>query len=458
MTRSADSERGLFRLAGALLGCHLVLWGLSAVGIAWFRPLTVLLWLAIGIAAFGALRSALSGLTGPLRMDLRHRPGRLASAALALGLGAFGALALASWLGWNVHPDWVFHWGPKAHRFALAGGIDVHYLTRPWNGHVHPDYPTLLPNLTASLALALDTPVTPRLGAVVTLVFSALWLAGLRALALRLAGPGLFAEAAWVTSTWSVTMFATGFQQAAGADLPFACAVTLGALALTSRRRHRSHGLMAEDTAVAVAAALASQTKFEGAPFAVLLVSLWLVRRFAAARAGLRPRALLHATVGAALLPASVLVAWWGWNAHHGLFQPSNAGALTLDRLPAVARGLWDAASERAWHGLPFLLLCWPWLLLRRGVCWPALLLAGQLAVYAGVYLTTPVDLDLLLLTSAPRLLFHLVPTFLVLLVVAIGRPARRLPEPRLQPSPDASTDAGSAASSDEPVSPSFLA
>jgi hypothetical protein len=87
-----------------------------------------------------------------------------------------------------------------------------------------------------------------------------------------------------------------------------------------------------------------------------------------------------------------------------------------------------------------------PWLCLRREIRWPALLLSGQLAAYVGVYLTTPVDLDLLLLTSASRLAYHLVPTMLVLLVVSLGAQS-------LEPDADR-TDI----SSDEPVSPSFLA
>jgi hypothetical protein len=376
--------------------------------------------------------------------------------ATTLGLAAFGALALASWQGWNIHPDWAFHWGPKAQRFALAQGIDLHYLTRPFYAYIHPDYPTLIPNLTASLALALGIPVTPRVGAVVTLLFAAVWLFALRALAVRLrperARRSWVFEAAWPAAAWCVTMFATGFRQAAGADLPFACAVTLGALALATPREELRRGPVSADLAVGVAAALASQIKFEGSVFALVLVVLWLVQR--AVTRGARPTlaapALATTTLAAPALavlpPLTTVGAWILWNRHYGLFLNGNIGALDLGRLPAVADGLLDAAAVSAWHGVPFLVVALPWLCLRRQTRWPALLLAGQLATYLGVYLSTPLDLGLLIHTSGPRLLFHLVPTFLVLLVVALA--------------PQASSDSGSkpTASSDDPVSPTFLA
>ena len=439
----------LFATAGSLLTIHVVLWTASMLGVPWSRPLVVCLWTVL---ALYVSRLVVRSVPGPIRLDRRDLVFRraLPSLASALGLAAFGALALASWQGWNVHPDWVFHWGPKALRFALAEGIDLHYLTRPWNFHIHPDYPTLLPNLTASLSLALGVPVTPRLGAVVTLGFAALWLLALRTLALRLANDSQLgrwvAEAAWVTAAWSVTLFGTGFRQAAGADLPFGAAVTLGTLALCAPRKALRSRSLRPDLHVALAAALAAQLKFEGAVFAALLVMLWCLRRTLAAHPRRRPQRLARTLAGSALLPGALVAAWILWNRHHGLFLPSNAGSLDLSRLGTVAAGLWRAAFERAWHGLPLALLTLPWLCLRREIRWPALLLSGQLAAYVGVYLTTPVDLDLLLLTSASRLAYHLVPTLLVLLVVALGGQS-------LEPGVD-STDT----SSDEPVSPTFLA
>lgn len=453
----------IFGVAAALLALHAVLWTTSALGVPWSRPFAVLLWsTAAGFAAW-SIAPSLRAFRKPEPRILRRPP--FVSAELTplelgvagLGVAAFGALVLASWQGWNVHPDWVFHWGPKAQRFALAGGIDLDYLTRPWNLHVHPDYPTLLPNLTASLALALETPVTPRLGTFSTILFAALWLVALRALAFRLAGRHTnrwAAEAAWLTAAWSVTMFATGFRQAAGADLPFACAVTLGALALSTPREDLQTPSIRPDLEVGLAAALASQVKFEGAVFALVLVALWCVRRGFETHSQRRLRRLsLHrlrqALLGAALLPAVLVGTWALWNQHHGLFLPSNAGGLALARLGTVAQGLVAAASERAWHGLPFLLVTLPWLCLRRRTRWPGLLLGGQFGAYVGVYLTTPVDLDLLLLTSGSRLLFHLVPTLLVLLVLTLGSDQ--------EPEPEAESEL-TGTSSDEPVSPTFLA
>ena len=443
----------LFRVAGTLLALHAVLWATSALGVLWSRPLVAVLWLAatgvVGWSITPTLRSA-------LRPLLRFPP-PLTTLSLAVGAAAFGALALASWQSWNVHPDWVFHWGPKAQRFALAQGIDLDYLTRPWNAHVHPDYPNLLPNLTASLALALEgdhAMATPRLGAIVTLVFAALWFAALRTLALRLLskrGPRWVAEAAWLTAAWSVTMFGTGFQQAAGGDLPFGCVVTLGALALATPREDLRRDGLAADLRVGLVAALASQVKFEGSVFALVLITLWILRRAIGSWQSTddtRPKDLAASLAAASVLPALFVAAWVLWNRHHGLFLPSNAGALDLGRVGVVARGLLSAASERAWHWLPFVLLALPWLGVQRATRWPALLVAGQFGAYVFVYLTTPVDLDLLLLTSASRLLYHLVPTVLVLAILAAdtGRES------------DQSSETASLTSSDEPVSPTFLA
>jgi hypothetical protein len=51
--------------------------------------------------------------------------------------------------------EWDFWaiWGLKGRVFHEAGGIDWRFLGMPWNDFTHPDYPPLLPNLYAFLAL-----------------------------------------------------------------------------------------------------------------------------------------------------------------------------------------------------------------------------------------------------------------------------------------------------------------
>ncbi|MDA8016690.1 MAG: hypothetical protein MPN21_04505 [Thermoanaerobaculia bacterium] len=439
-----------FTAAATLLALHVSLWMASTIGMSWSRPTVLALWLAATVAVVAQLARAWSK-----RTHLGSSWISFPMLVLGIGLAGFGALALATWQGWNVHPDWAFHWGPKAQRFALAQGVDIGFLSQPWNTHIHPDYPLLLPNLTASLALAMGQSVTPRLGGAVTLLFAAIWWAALRALAFRVVEPTnekgrWIAEASWLTAAWSVTMFGTGFRQAAGADLPFACAITLGALALSASQEELREGYLWADARVAIAAGLASQIKFEGSVFAAILIVLWCLRRLAPHPRERGARRFLTAGLRAGLLPALLIGLWAFWNQRYGLFQPSNAGSLDLGRLPVVAQGILHAAWERAWHGLPLCVAALPWLCLRQDTRWPAILLSGQLFVYIGVYLTTPVDLELLLLTSASRLLFHLVPTLLVLLVVALGRGGKAQP---LELAAGATVT-----SSGEPVRPTFLA
>jgi hypothetical protein len=67
-------------------------------------------------------------------------------------LAALAVFALVSATLWITTPDWIFHWGLKAHRFYLQQGIDYAYLARPWNWTIHPDYPNLFPELLATSA------------------------------------------------------------------------------------------------------------------------------------------------------------------------------------------------------------------------------------------------------------------------------------------------------------------
>ena len=85
------------------------------------------------------------------------------------------------------NPDFVFHWGLKARKFALAGGLDFRFLQNPSNWRVHPDYPNLLPEVFALTALGEGSLREPPLLAWSGLFFGASLLAAREALARRAA-------------------------------------------------------------------------------------------------------------------------------------------------------------------------------------------------------------------------------------------------------------------------------
>ena len=125
-----------FRLAAGLVVLHGLLLGLDLAGIRWSR-------LSIGIpvlalAALGLRRRGRVAETRPRRHPLGWGDG-LAAGTIAV----FAILALARRV---ANPDFIYHWGLKAKRFALAGGVDLPFLQAGWNSYAHPDYPNLVPN------------------------------------------------------------------------------------------------------------------------------------------------------------------------------------------------------------------------------------------------------------------------------------------------------------------------
>lgn len=93
-----------------------------------------------------------------------------------------------------------------------------------------------------------------------------------------------------------------------------------------------------------------------------------------------------------------------------------------------AVRAAAEAFATPEWMGLPWLLLLLPALLAPRATRAAAAVLLLQGGFYAWVFLTSPVDTRFLVLSSLPRLLFHLVPPLLVLLAVALfAAPGRRV-------------------------------
>jgi hypothetical protein len=423
-----------------LLGCG---WAASAatpsdsqglrMALAWLAGLLLLnlLLLATDLAGLGwrlaTLGPALAaGSLGSL-LVLRYRRDRLAAREpLALGWGdAVAALALLVFAIctarlWNLNPDFIYHWGIKGKTFALARGIDIHFLSRPWNAHLHPDYPNLLPALFAVTALW-DGGFRESVMALWSAVWLALLLLVARDFLAQLGASPLARQTGIAALALVLCMFGVGYLMAGGPDWLIALALLLGAgslLAVPST---------AADHRLGLGAAVAAASKIEGIPLAAFLIAIYLVRR-ASGRPGWR--ALLGATLRAGL-PSFVMVALWAWPTwRFHLFQSQFSGDFRWSRLGIVLPELGRALLTVNWHYVPLSLLVLPLLLLNRRFRPAALACLLQGAFYLYVYLSARVDTRLYVQTSAARLCFHLVPTALILLVAWIDGTQGRAPGP----------------------------
>jgi hypothetical protein len=119
-----------------------------------------------------------------------------------------------------------------------------------------------------------------------------------------------------------------------------------------------------------------------------------------------------------------VLAPWLAAVHRHRLLSPSHPGALDPARAAAVLRAVAEAFGTREWHGFGWLLAALvPALLIARRSRWIGLACALQLAFYVWVYLASPLEPRFYVLSSLPRLLFHLVPAALIGAVVLLGYP-----------------------------------
>ena len=470
----ADEPAAERWLLGFLVAFSVMGWWLYAcdlLGIAWSRPMLIGVGIAAGALAVASLARSRSHSTGA-RISERSPAPRSASGmplplpllvlilGLAIVLGAVLVFTVSTIGAFAVQPDYVYHWGPKAQRFYLEQGIDWQYLARPWNHHLHPDYPNLVPALTAAslrvgVAGATTGPlpwsaVAPLPILFMALLAVALWQLMRRCLSARGSAPSdppplsLFGVFAVGIAIWGMVGFAIGHELAGGADLPLALAVAAGALALVRppARLANPGGATdtvatetgATDTYVAWVAAFAAGIKIEGMVLGVVLVGLHVLRRSglvsflgsgeAGGTAGRVLSALALVRIGwRSSWPLLVTLGFWAWGVlGHGLFLESNTGQLDLGRITIIVPELARTLSLAEGLGLPLFLLAWPCLLFTRESRLPALLIGAQLAFYLYAYLSGPVDTAFWIRTSAPRLAFHVLPTLVVLLVLELDR------------------------------------
>jgi len=408
-------EAWCLAFVSGLVSLHVLLMALQAVGVPW-RRLSLAAGVSVVLALLG-LVAAWRGRRGAGPPDGREPRPRSAGpwrwGAWVAGLSLAG-LAAAVPARWITLPDFVYHWGLKGKRYHLAGGIDFAFLSDPLHLTEHPDYPNLLPSLFAATAH-----VRGYFDELSMLFWSLLFTAALlvfarAALGRRLAGPWLEAGTA-VFSLVSV-MFVAGYHLAGGADLLVALGVVMAVPALAAPGR----GEPGDDLRVGVGAALVAGSKIEGVPLAALLIAA----RWWAGRGG-RETEVLAAPVARLALPSLAVILPWLWAAsRHDLFRQANTGALDPERVPVVLGAVLEALATPEWYGLSWLLLLLPLTLLRRDTRVAGTVLAAQAGFYLFVYLSAQADPRFYVLSSFPRLLFHLLPALLLLLWTLLAPPA----------------------------------
>ena len=409
--RASDHQTGmgfalLVAFAAGSVGWLLALIILFLVGVPWV-PLVM-----VGVLTL------LSLLGVWVAWPYRYRKRMVQDPPLGWGDGiatvALAVFCLATISGWNVTPDYVYHWGTKARRNVLAQGLDIGYLEQSWSrAGIHPDYPPLQPVLfTASNLLvgSFDSRVD-ALWAVVQLFFL---LVALRELLRRGMRSDFRLQSAMAVLGLVTSFFGVGFLMAGGADVVIALTVAAGAALLVGSGAGR-------EMQVGAVAALAAASKMEGVALGALLVLLHAARRARDEGLAAGAKAFLYA----GSLPAAVVGVWGSLVLRYDLYLDSNVGSLDLASLSQVAKALWRSFETPNWHGFAFVLFALPVLLVFRTTRAPALLLVFQGLFYLYVFLAAPGDAVHWIDTAAPRLLFHLVPTALALTVIALDRWAR---------------------------------
>jgi hypothetical protein len=403
----------LYVLGGALV-LHLALTLLDFAGIPW-NPFL--------LAALGA---ALYLLAGRILPRGPRGPERAWSAAgfwsewgwgdgVALFvLAAFTAFALT---GWITFGDFVYHWGLKGERFYLARGVDYAYLARGWNWVLHPDYPNLLPEIYAAVAL-LTGGFEPRAMMLETCAFAALTLAAAREGLRQGEAGGFTLQMGLALISLVLGAFGIGFLTAGGADWMLALAL---AAAVPPLLRPPDR---AGDFQIAVIAAFAAASKIEGLPLAAFLVGVQWSRRVWAEERQLAAAAVAAMRLG--LPVAAVVLPWLGRAVHHHLLLASNTGRFDPARVPGVAAAVLETLRDTgAWHGFLVAIFLPPLLLLSRRARPFAAVATLQLAFDLYIYCSAPMaDTRYFVLSNFARLGFQLIPASLVAALVTWG-PAR---------------------------------
>jgi hypothetical protein len=416
-------------LVGAfLIGAAMLL--LSAVGVGFANP-----WLVLAVAALAAalMRWGTRGAVtlhvrdGPvakrlpeeltLASETHSREGRRRWGGdrrwelggwLTLG-GILVAATIRSFLvpeaGWDAYS----HWGLRAMGYALAGDV-VNVRS------AHEYYPPLVPFLEAWLYLQRGS-VTIDLAktewALIGVAFAICLAAHLRAFLPKPWQAPWFTAAILASTTALLESFWTG-----QADLPLAAFVTLAALAAVRWQGTRQRAWLVQ---VAIFAAAAALTKFEGFPrIVVIVVALAAEVGLSRERRLLTPMVVLTAAAGVALVAWGAIAAAHAlsMNSEHlGAFQPQALGSVVLT-LVAVFGGV------RTGGAVVVALLAW--LAAGRRLLAPplrviTLTVIGELLLTLVAFLFSDTPPDVEVRTSATRLFEQFLPLGLFVAAVTLA-------------------------------------
>jgi hypothetical protein len=391
-------------LAGAL-ALHLSLELLDAVGLRWsIAPL--LACAAVVQLAVARLRSktgSYAPAAGPTYGD--------AVAATACGAFAVFALRLQA-----VTPDFVYHWGLKARRFAELGEIDLDFLSLPSAFRFQPQYPCLAIDLAAlpgtlSGGDSIAAGLVPSLAAFVLMPVIA------RDLLARTGAGGFVRGSLLAIWTLVIARFALGHRMAGQADLLLAFAVLAALPALLDPARPHA------TREIALSAAFAAVAKTEGLAYAALIVGIHAASSGALT---LRSPEPLGRRVRRLALPvAAVALAvapWLARNARLDLGDGGLTGGYRWERTAAAVVEItrWFGSSPAPeWSLWPILALAAiPFLLVRARTRAVGALALGIFAVHLTAFSGGSPNVGRWVSLSFPRLLFHWVPA--VLLAVAV--------------------------------------
>lgn len=417
LARSSLAER----LAMGLVALHAWMMLLDVADIAWTRasllaPAVLALLLQWRSDPGGTTQEAVRSRQGP-----NARGGRVALAD-AMAAASVVAFAWSAWTLRSLAPDFVYHWGVKARHFAAQGGVDWALLQGHDTSYLHPDYPLLIPNLYVSTEILSGIWDEPA-AMLWSVLFFAVLILECRRLADEVIG-GVLGRVAFATAAAVLSGFSIGHLQAGAADLPFALALLalarqFGLLAQTGRS---SHAL----ARIGVWSAFAVICKIEGFPLAAFAIGLaWLRSEHAARRPLPALRGLLewlrrHGSVWA---PSALLGGWWLFTmGSKGLFQSTNSGWPTWERIRLTAEALPMALNVPTWSGLAWLLPLLPLGLLVRRLRWLVLLPCLQVAFYLSSYVGGAQSTSFWVLSSFPRLVFHVMPVLWIAIWAVVAR------------------------------------
>lgn len=308
----------------------------------------------------------------------------------------------------TVAPVWQWDfwmiWGLKGRVFFDAGTIDWRFLQSRWNDACRPDYPLLLP-LNYTWTAMLHGSWDDRWLGLFSVAFGASTALIVRRLAAKEVAPVPAAAIAFATTAFALT---------AHIGMAEAPMIAYGGAGLLYLRRAV---LFDEDVSLrhaVVLLGLGANCKNEGvglvvcAAISLVLLGRHLLRRFA--------------------LSALLVAPWAGLRVLHGLHDVLFRGSFVsrlLERsveIPAIAMLLLRDLQDRAmWACILTGLLIVPAAYIRRER-FVLLATALQLAMFLVIYLGTPLDVQVHIQTSWPRLPRQLaVPVLFIDLVMLVG-------------------------------------